>query len=78
MKKLLFIFATVLTMGTFSSVSAYEATVESVSVEEPCSTRYEILYNGQFVGYQTEYNYSLSCSGQATGVIHIMYDPILA
>ena len=52
--------------------------VETTVVDQACSTTYEVYYNGSFVGYHTEYNYSLSCSGQDSGVILITERPILA
>ena len=78
MKKLLFIFTMILGMGLFHPVSAHESKKGDSSIEEPCSVRYEVFVNGEFAGYHTEYNYSLSCSGQESGVMDIRVVPILA
>lgn len=77
MKKFLLLFAFIFSIG-ISTTSAKEVEITNETVEAPCSTRYEVFVNGSFAGYHTEYNYSLSCSGQASGVILLTVAPILA
>lgn len=62
----------------FTSTSAKEIKPNVDEDFAPCSIRYEVFVNGNFSGYHTTYNYSLSCSGQGSGRIYITYAPIYA
>jgi hypothetical protein len=58
--------------------SAKEMNINEGEDFAPCSIRYEVFVNGVFSGYETHYNYSLSCSGQGTGIKVVTITPILA
>lgn len=74
MKKLYILIALV----SFGFCSVMATPIHNKVEEAPCSTRTEIFVNGQFIGTHTEYNYSLSCSGQANFEVHLEFVPVLA
>lgn len=77
MKNLLLALTIMFSIGSMSA-SAKEINTNQGEDFAPCSIRYEVFINGVFSGYETHYNYSLSCSGQATGIKVVTITPILA
>ncbi len=77
MKKFLFLLLFIFSLG-LTSTTAKEFDASHEKNFAPCSTRYEVYINGAFSGWETHYNYSLSCSGQATGIKVVTITPIYA
>lgn len=77
MKKILLLFVFMFSM-LFSTSFANEIDSKDQTDLGPCSTTYEIYVNGSYVGWHTEYSWSLGCSGHDTYIVDVRIRQIYA